>query len=176
LNRSADSRSIQSQRNKVRSLSIKISAERVTFLSADLSEASLGLESRVYADILATAADIVHNAWPVNFNVALSTFQPYLTSLVNLISLAASGSQLPSILFVSSIASVSSYSGPSLKIPEQSINDVTAPLPIGYGGRKYVAERLLGYASSKLGIHTNVAQVGQIAGPAHSAGQWSTSE
>ncbi|MCJ1251009.1 hypothetical protein MMC30_008240 [Trapelia coarctata] len=176
LNRSSDSRSLQSQRNKARGLPAVFPAERVTFLTADLSKSSLSLEPRIYQDILENATDIIHNAWPVNFNVSLTTFQPHLAGVINLIDLAASGSNSPSILFVSSISSVSNYSGPSLKVPEQIIQDITAPLPIGYGESKYAAERLLGYASSKLGIHTKVARVGQIAGPVDSAGKWSKSE
>ena len=176
LNRSPDSGSLQSKRNKARGLSPPFLSDRVTFLTSDLSKPFLGLEHHVYADILSSATDIIHNAWPVNFNVSLATFQPHLTGVVNLISLAASGDRSPSILFVSSISSVSSYTGGAGPVPEQVIEDHTAPLSAGYGESKYVAERLLAYASSKLSIHTSVARVGQIAGPVHTAGMWNKSE
>jgi len=176
LNRSPDSHSLQSQRNAPRNLPNTFPAELVTFLTADLSKPSLGLDPPIYQTILATTTNIIHNAWPVNFNLSLPTFHPHLAGIVNLIALAASASYAPSLLFVSSISSVANYSGPSPKVPETIIDDITTPLPIGYGESKYIAERLLGYASRSLGIRTSVARVGQIAGPIERKGVWNKAE
>ncbi|TVY78113.1 Non-canonical non-ribosomal peptide synthetase FUB8 [Lachnellula suecica] len=176
LNRSTDSKSLQIQRNKARGLPTDFPSGRVSFLTADLEKPSLGLDEKVYAEILASATEIIHNAWPVNFNLSLPTFRPQLSGVVNLIEIAASGAKSPSIHFVSSVSSVASYSSESSAIPEQIIHDSKAPAPMGYGESKHIAERLLDYASSKLGITASIARVGQVAGPVNSTGHWNKAE
>ncbi|TVY16316.1 Non-canonical non-ribosomal peptide synthetase FUB8 [Lachnellula arida] len=176
LNRSADSELLQIQRNKVRGLPTDFSADRVSFLTANLESPFLGLDEKVYAEILASATEIIHNAWPVNFNLSLPTFRPQLSGAVKLIELSATGANSPSILFVSSISSVASYRAESSAVPEKIIHDSTVPAPMGYGESKYIAERLLDYAASKLNISASIARVGQVAGPINSTGHWNKAE
>jgi len=171
LNRGSDSRALQLERNVARGLPTEFPSSKVTFLSADLSKDNLGLEPEVYQKIRASATEIIHNAWPVNFNIALSTFRPQLTGVVNLIKLSATGAASPSLIFLSSISSVGSLSGPP--IPEEVITDLAAPLPMGYGESKYLAERIIDHASTVLpDLNLKFARVGQIAGPAVKPGSW----
>jgi nucleoside-diphosphate-sugar epimerase len=171
LNRASDSQSLQVERSKARGLPTEFSADRVTFLTADWSKDSLGLDAEVYERLRSTVTDVIHNAWPVNFNLSLSTFAPQLSGVINLLKLAASTSHSCTLLFISSISSVLAY---TLKpIPEEIITDPRAALPMGYAESKYLTERILDYASIALPtVNTVVVRVGQVAGPAFEPGNW----
>lgn len=171
LNRASDSHSLQVTRNKARGLPSEYTPNRVSFLTADIAKESLGLEVDVYEKLSSSVTDIIHNAWPVNFNMSLSTFEPHLTGVVNLLKLAALTSHTTSFLFISSISSV--LASTVSPIPETIITDPLAALPMGYGESKYLAERILDHASSTLAsLNISIARVGQVAGPAYSPGFW----
>lgn len=175
LNRSPDSQLLQLERSKARNLPVQFPKERVTFLTGDLSLDSLGLESDTYERIRSSATDIIHNAWPVNFNLSLSTFQPNLLGVIKLITLAAAAPKSPSVVFISSISSVASHQ--ETPLPEVIVPNILAPLPMGYAESKYLAERILDYAASKIpSLVTSIARIGQVAGPANSNGQWNKHE
>ena len=61
-----------------------LEAERVTFLQADLTKHLLGLNTTTYHRLQLDATLIMHNAWPLNFNLSLTSFHPNLAGLVNL--------------------------------------------------------------------------------------------
>ena len=176
LNRAPDSASLQVLRNKVRNLPTDFPTDRVSFLTADLTDPALGLEPQVYSNLLANATCIVHNAWPVNFNLPLSAFQPQLAGVINLIDFAASATLPPKMLFISSVSSVLNDRNGQSIVREEIIPNVAAPSPMGYGESKYLAERLLDYAAEKLSLSIDIARVGQIAGPLNSSGTWNKAE
>lgn len=175
LNRAADSRSLQLERNKSRNIPSNFPTSRVTFLSTDLSKENLGLESADYDKLQSSVTDIIHNAWPVNFNLSLETFAPHLAGTINLLKLGASATNAFTFLFVSSVSSVLAYS--TQPVPEEIITDSKAPLPMGYGESKHISERLLHYASTVLSnANFIVVRVGQVTGPAHAPGHWNRRE
>lgn len=174
LNRAPDSASLQKQRNLTRGLTTDFPTGRVTFLAADFSEPNLGLDASVYSNLLEQVTSIIHNAWPVNFNLSLDSFRPQITGVVNLIKFAVASWLSPSLLYVSSISSVSNHGGPF--IPEEVLHDNTAPLPMGYAESKYLSERILDHANEFLPLRASVARVGQIAGPIQGSGHWNSSE
>ncbi|RDL33844.1 uncharacterized protein BP5553_08212 [Venustampulla echinocandica] len=149
--------------NSSRMLTTSFPADRVTFLTVDYAKPSFGLEQEAYFSLQKRVSCIIHNAWLVNLNIPLSSFLPHLQGLVNLIGFAASGQQHPSILFISSTSAVSSFDGSN--IPEEIIYDSTVPAATGYGESKYLAERILHYSARRLSIKTQIARLGQIAGP-----------
>ncbi|KAI0396543.1 acetyl-CoA synthetase-like protein [Xylariaceae sp. FL0594] len=137
--------------------------ERVTFLQANLSSSHLGLEEKTYEALRSRVGLVIHNAWPVNFNLSLSAFRPHLAGVVNLCKLsAASGARL---FFVSSVGVVSGE-GVEKAAPETVMLplDETVPGPNGYGRSKYLAELLCDAAARHLRIPVTVARVGQVAG------------
>ncbi|KIW12711.1 hypothetical protein PV08_09989 [Exophiala spinifera] len=180
LNRSTDSRSVQQTRNASHQLDTDISEDRVSFFTADLSKPSFGLTKSEYDHISTTATEIVHCSWPVDFNKSLPSFHSSLDGIVNLAVFAATARKSPSLLFISSISAVSSYSGGPRaairEVPETIVKDITAPAPMGYGQSKYLAERILDMASHKFRIKTGVVRVGQICGTSYNLPGWSRNE
>ena len=176
LNRATNSLALQQKRNQSYGLEMQLNASRVTFVTADLSQEHLGLQQDVFHQLIGTATHIIHNAWPVNFNLPLPAFRTQLDSLVNLISFTAKSTISPRLSFISSISSVMSYGSSSQKIPEELISAESAPGPNGYSESKFLSERLLDHAAQKLSIDTGIARVGQIAGPVRHAGVWNKAE
>jgi thioester reductase-like protein len=180
LNRGANSEQLQSARNATRGLSTACPADRVTFLTADLTKPSLGLESTVYERLHAHVALIIHAAWPVNFNLPLSSFRSSLIGLVNIMRYAAAALQKPHLHYVSSIGSVIGVgkddSFPSHNIPEEVLPSSLLPRLNGYSESKYVAELLLAQASSNLGLSVSLSRVGQVAGAINGPGLWNPQE
>ena len=176
LNRATDSLALQKIRNQLYGLKMQLDASRVTFLTADLSQEHLGLQQEIFQKLISTATLIIHNAWPVNFNLSLPAFRTQLDSLVNLIDFSAKSTASPQLFFISSISSVMSYGSSSQTIPEEVISTESAPGPNGYAESKFLSERLLDHAAQKLSINTAFARVGQIAGPVHHPGLWNKAE
>ena len=176
LNRATDSLGLQKKRNQLYGLEMQIDASRITFLEADLSQEYLGLQQEIFHKLITTTTLIIHNAWPVNFNLPLASFRQQLDGLVNLISFTARATTSPQLFFISSISSVMSFGSSSQMIPEEVISADSAPGPNGYAESKFISESLLGHAARKLSIDTTIARVGQIAGPVHHAGIWKKAE
>ena len=176
LNRATDSLARQKQRNQSYGLETQLDACRVTFLTANLSQENLGLQQETLHKLMSTATHIIHNAWPVNFNLSLPAFRTQLDGLVNLIGFTAKATMSPQLFFISSISSVMSYGLSARSIPEEVISTDSSPGPTGYAESKYLSERLLDYAAQKLSIDTAFARVGQIAGPVSHAGLWNKAE
>jgi thioester reductase-like protein len=179
LNRLENSETIQMARNKARGLSTEIPSSRVVFLTADLAKPNFGLDEKVFNNLAATTTRIIHNAWTVDFNKTLQSFQSNISGLLGLISFSAASDLSPSLFFISSISSVGNYHNTkeSLNsIPETILHDPETPSPMGYGESKYIAERLLDYAEQKFHITTGAARVGQIAGTAENPRGWNRQE
>ena len=172
LDRAPASSDIRSQRKGTRKLATEYPSDRVTFLTANISQQNFGLELKTYDTLLSQATAIIHSAWPVNFNLPLSAFGPQLVGITRLVEFVISATHSPCVFFVSSISSVLSHSDGGPLIPEDVIVDAKSPSPMGYGESKYVAELLLDYASEQLSIDARIARVGQIAGPVEGQGSW----
>jgi hypothetical protein len=150
LNRSEDSESVQKVRNEERGLSTEFPSSRVIFLTADLTRPNFGIDEKTFSSLASTTTRMIHNAWPVDFNKTLQSFQPSLDGVLGLISFATTANLSPSLFFISSISSVGNYrnTNKSLpQIPEIVLSDLATPAPMGYGESKYIAERLLDYAT-----------------------------
>lgn len=176
LNRRKDSGTFQLEKNQSHGLAEHLPSARTTFLTADLSQKGLGLESEILTRLKQSITLVIHNAWPVNFNLNLQSFRPQLDGLVNLIELVTEAPTCPALFFISSISSVMSHRSPTGRIPEQAIQSNTAPAPNGYAESKHVAEVLLEYAGRQLGIPTSFARAGQIAGAVQHRGVWNKAE
>lgn len=176
LDRSSSAHSRHLEKSKKNHESTDFPTSKVTFLKTDFSKPDLDLEDETYKRIQNSATDIIHSAWPVNFNLSLETFKPQLDGIIHLLSFVSAIPHQVSLLFISSISSILALE--STLIPETIIDDVSAPLPMGYAESKFISERILDYASkTKLPtVDIKVARVGQIAGPAYTSGVWNPSE
>lgn len=153
-------------------------SNRVTFLKADLNKPDLGLDETNYQSLPVRVSLIIHNAWPVNFNLALPAFRPQLTGLVNLFRLSA-GSTVNNTLrfvFISSISAIGNLDSQNGAAPEEILESIDTPYANGYAQSKYLGERLCNIASKELGIPVQVARIGQVAGAVHHQGVWNTAE
>lgn len=182
LNRSASASTRQLENNEARGLKasaalLRSQDPRIAFLTVDLTKADLGLSPDQYASLTKTASIILHNAWPVSFNLSFSSFRPSLQGVQNLITLALSCHHLCTFMFISSVSVVGrwgSLPGSTATVPEVELQDWRTA-KMGYGQSKLVAERVCVKAAEDLGLTTNIVRVGQVAGPVERElkGEWS---
>ncbi|KAF3064982.1 L-aminoadipate-semialdehyde dehydrogenase [Daldinia childiae] len=177
LNRSQrGGRSIQSYRFAATGLAADF-GDRVTFIQADLSNPSLGVDEGTYNELRSRVGLVIHNAWPVNFNLGLQAFRPHLAGLVNLFALsAASTARKMRIVFISSIGAIGGRSVDSGAAPEAVLEPLDSPAANGYSRSKFISENLCNTASKHLGIPVTIARVGQVGGAARYPGLWNPSE
>ncbi|KAK7745764.1 putative secondary metabolism biosynthetic enzyme [Cytospora paraplurivora] len=143
---------------------------RVSFHQAEYRSHDLGLPSAVLSDLRETASVIIHNAWKVDFNHSLDTFEEvHIRGVRNLINFSAGSPMHPRIVFVSSISSVGDWHAVDPQvgdIPESLPPTLAAAQPNGYAESKAVAEHILAEAAQESGLDVSILRVGQIAGPA----------
>ena len=201
LNRACSGSSIhQRQKEALESRGACLSFEdwaKVVLLEADLTKVDFGLgegelgavRSFVFCHLfkltklgyqLKSVTHIIHNAWPVNFNLHLSSFEPHVKGLCHLVRLALLNTGTIRIMFTSSIAVASRYSPPSFTFPSSSSSsseipivqvpeiplDATHPAPFGYAQAKWVCEQLLETMNQLFGsaVRASVVRLGQITG------------
>lgn len=178
-------------RDKLISLSPEV-RQKVTTIQATLSLPQLGLGSEAYNSLLPRVTHILHNAWPMDFNRRLSSFESQFQAVQNLLGLALDASKCDGsaycmglrnrvkFVFISSIAVVGKYPGASKEystIPENNIIDVTYTNGIGYAEAKLVCERIVQSAREKFptNIEAGSVRIGQMSGSEES-GFWNTEE
>ncbi|KAF5389352.1 hypothetical protein D9757_004361 [Collybiopsis confluens] len=151
-----------------------LSSQKLVFLEGEASQPHLGLSDDLYRELLDNVTLIIHNAWRLDFNLSLPSFEPHIRGTRNLIDMArASRFALSTrFLFTSSISAGQSWNtksqGPYL---EQIESNPKYAVGGGYGESKYVSERIL----QKSGLHTCVLRIGQISG-GNPSGAWATSD
>jgi hypothetical protein len=151
LNRGEDGGgSRQPSVSTLRDLSAEFSM--VDFVRVDISVADLGLEPDKYNELLTTADRIIHNAWPVNFNISIASFGPHISGVRYLVYFAYAATKHIPIVFVSSISTVDGWTATG-HVPEQSIDDLTLPR-MGYGRSKLASSLILDAATAYSGVPT----------------------
>ncbi|QRV95029.1 L-aminoadipate-semialdehyde dehydrogenase [Ceratobasidium sp. AG-Ba] len=150
-----------------------LESEKLVLLEAELTKSGLGLASSMLDEIRTTATAIIHNAWQVNFNLTLQSFEPSIVGAKNLIDLASDSVHRPRFIFTSSIsvAGVGKIGG---GLPEGYISLDQSTKRIGYGESKLVAEKMLESARSA-GLETCIVRFGQLTGD-KSSGSWSSTD
>ncbi|KAF9567997.1 acetyl-CoA synthetase-like protein [Agrocybe pediades] len=142
-----------------------LSNERVVFYDVEINAPFFGLAEDVFKAIHNTVTLVIHNAWALNFNWQLATFESvHIAGLRNIVDFALTSprSTPPRVAFTSSIASAGAYtSGP---VPETPIDDPSICLTQGYARSKFVGERILAIAAEKTGLKTLSFRIGQISG------------
>ena len=140
---------------------------RLTFITVNYGLENLGLDSSSFANITEECDRIVHSAWKVDFNQALSSFAENIQSIRTMIDWIIASARRPRILYLSSISSVGPWK-PTYKnstgIPEAPVEDLGAALSIGYSESKQTSERLLDKAASESQVPVTILRVGQVGG------------
>ena len=151
---------------------------RVQFLQVSFGEPQFGLEADKYEELLSFVDTVIHNAWKVDFNNTVESFEEtHIRGMRRFVDFSLESRYNTHIHFVSSISTVGSWTaqmGPS--VPEVAMEDSAVVLPQGYGESKHIAERICLEASRRSQVPTSVYRVGQIAGPTTVRGQWNPHE
>lgn len=150
--------------------------EKISILTSELSAPKLGLDDASYTSLLPQVTHVIHCAWPVNFQLALTAFEPSIQGLQNLLqlSLDVAFATPARFLFCSSIAAASG-SPPGALIPEAPIHDLAQASDTGYGQSKLVGERIVEAAVLDAGANAAVLRIGQVVGGMKS-GWWNDKE
>ncbi|KAM0512849.1 hypothetical protein ACHAPE_008482 [Trichoderma viride] len=147
---------------------------KVEFLGSDLSKPNFGLDAAKYAEMLSSVDRIVHNAWPVNFNMPIASFEPFIRGVRHFVDFAGASHKKVAVVFVSSIGTANNWKS-SEPVPERRLEDPTLA-EMGYGLSKLAASFILDAAAAQSGLATVSVRVGQIAGPKAGNGVWNPQE
>lgn len=176
LDRSPDAqqRNIKAFRERHLPSAILSDKRRCVFIQAAFGSHQLGLDDETYAGLLQHVDAIVHNAWAVNFNHSLESFDAvHIRGVRRFIDFAALSPRKPRIHFVSSISSVGNWGAlygkwqqiPAKGLVAAKVEYDVAQLDLGYGESKHVSERVLELAVHRNIVSSSILRVGQIAGP-----------
>ncbi|KAH6844497.1 hypothetical protein B0I37DRAFT_164453 [Chaetomium sp. MPI-CAGE-AT-0009] len=172
LNRTDDAEARQRKANTDRGLNIDFS--KAEFLRADMSQYDLGLGQGVYEGLLAEVDRVIHNQWPVNFNMPIESFEPHIRGVRNLADFSCKAAKRVPIVFISSIATVSAWKNPE-PVPEEPLGDLGISAG-GYGQSKLISSLILEKASEASGVPVEIMRIGQIGGSSSERGLWNRQE
>lgn len=160
--------------------------QKLSAFSCDFNnvEENLSLQPETLHLFRSTITHIIHNAWSVNFNQSLRSFdRGCISSTHFLLNLAATSptrlphnnkkqKQKPSLTFISSIAT-------ALAAPTSVAEDLVpwsyVEERMGYAQSKWVAEQLLATAAAQAEIPVRIARLGQVCGDSVE-GLWNPAE
>ncbi|PYI10999.1 acetyl-CoA synthetase-like protein [Aspergillus sclerotiicarbonarius CBS 121057] len=173
FNRAADGRARQTDVSASWGLSTDFS--RAEFLQVDLANPSFGLAADVYTRLAGEVDRVIHNAWPVNFNLTIVSFEPHLRGTRHLVEFSAQARKTVPITFVSSVSTVEQWPTPDTPVPEAALSDWSLAAT-GYGKSKLASSMILDAAATESGVPRAIIRVGQVAGPRGLHGQWNPQE
>jgi thioester reductase-like protein len=112
---------------------------------------------------------VIHNAWSVNFNMGVTSFENQIQGERNLLDFSFKANAR--FFFVSSVSAAVRSGG---VVTESHLQHLTDAQQMGYARSKLVAERLCQQAE-RAGLDARVLRVGQIVGDTR-LGQWNATE
>ncbi|KZT58729.1 acetyl-CoA synthetase-like protein [Calocera cornea HHB12733] len=153
-----------------------LGSAKLKLLEGDVASADLGLKAGLLAELKSSVTTIIHNAWRLDFNLMLSSFESHIASTHNLINLALSvdAPRPAKLIFTSSISALSSWREPR-PVPEILLTDASIAVGTGYGESKWVAEQVVASAAIERGVDVTIWRIGQLAG-SRLNGAWSTTD
>ncbi|KAI6850943.1 acetyl-CoA synthetase-like protein [Hortaea werneckii] len=178
LNRSGNAEDRQRESFQRRGIAADFS--KVRFLHTDFGKDQFGLHDRVYDELLQTVDVFIHNAWAVDFNLALESYEGvHISGTRRFVDFSTQSKHRAHIIFISSIASVGNWTGVhpnEHEVPERLDTDHAVALPQGYGESKHVASLILAAGAQRSGVPCTVARAGQLAGPSNGDSEWNRHE
>ncbi|KAJ3997443.1 hypothetical protein F5050DRAFT_1419742 [Lentinula boryana] len=150
-----------------------LASTKLVFLEGESGNENLGLGEDMFDELRQNLTLVIHNAWRLDFNLSLSSFESHIKGARSLIDLARSSCHSSDIrfLFTSSIASTQSWDAEKGPYPEEVVLDSSYAVGGGYGESKYVTERIL----ARSGLKVTSFRIGQICG-GEPNGAWATSD
>ena len=168
LDRSADVRKKHETLFQEEGILLENLATKAHYFVADYSHDTLGLAPSAFIELKENVDVILHNAWKVDFNHSLQSFEDtHIRGTRHLLDLSADSQKNPRIVFISSVASVANWAtvyGEEAIVPETALENGKTTATLGYGESKHVAERILTIASERCKVPISILRVGQIAG------------
>lgn len=132
-----------------------------------------------FAYLSEVADRVIHNAWEVNLNIPVSSFESQLRGVRHLADFAAQARKRVALLFVSSISTVDRWNANNkakvVKVPEKRLEDLKLSSS-GYGRSKMIGSLILEDVATAAGFPAATIRVGQIAGPEAERGHWNKRE
>ncbi|KAJ6613063.1 hypothetical protein B0H10DRAFT_2275780 [Mycena sp. CBHHK59/15] len=154
-----------------RGLDLQLLASRkLVFVEAQTDQKNFGLKLDLVEEIRNSVTLIIQNAWTLDFNMGLASFEPHILGTRRLIDLALSSPHAPKFLFTSSIAAVQLWDPSRGACPETILSDPRVALG-GYGQSKYIVEQILAQSD----LNASCLRIGQICGGPPN-GAWATTD
>ncbi|KAI0062574.1 acetyl-CoA synthetase-like protein [Artomyces pyxidatus] len=152
-----------------------LSSQKLVFLEGELTAPAFSLNPAMYEEILSSVTHIVHNAWRINLNLSLMSFEEGIAGVRALVdfSLKSTLPLPPRLLFVSSIGVLINFDNSGYVKEDILANPVTA-VGTGYSESKWISERILDAAGEKTALKPVVVRLGQVCGDAN--GVWNETE
>ena len=145
----------------------------------------LGLDYDTFQKVASQITHIFHGAWPMDFKMKVSSFEPQIKAVRDLIELARAAYfrrtlPKPRLILASSIAVVGCYSkiaSSGAVVPEVSMANSSVTLPIGYAQAKWCCEKVIESVRDSIPheVEANIVRIGQLSG-SQSTGFWSSKE
>lgn len=156
---------------------VTLSGTDIVCFSAVLEDPKLGLQPEAWALVSSKVTCVIHNGWPVNFNMSVQSFAGPLLGSVALINMAAQtpATHKPRFIFASSVSAT--FGAPGARYEEDFSSDPNDTAKMGYARSKWIVERLCDYAQHHVGngFEAAVARIGQMVGDRRS-GIWNETE
>ena len=189
LNRSATATSKFHQQRSAVGHKFSTSTAKLEFIQVSFGKHNFGLPALTYQHLVDKVDIVIHNAWQVDFNRTLSSFEdPHLVGTRTLVDWSLRSPRQMHLFFVSSIATVAYWPGyypdsdsknptptngheHAISTPEDPPDPARIPAaPNGYAQSKYVAESILAHACAQCQIPVTIIRPGQIVDPTHRRG------
>ncbi|TFK50396.1 acetyl-CoA synthetase-like protein [Heliocybe sulcata] len=153
-----------------------LDSSKLVLVEGEESKTNLGLGSTMYEKLRTSCTHILHSSWRLDFNLAVSSFEPNIAGVRNLIDLglASSYGSHFRFIFTSSVGVSQGWNREMGLFPEKSDLPIDVAVGAGYGESKFVSEQLLRRASER-GIQTTSLRIGQICGGKPN-GSWATTD
>ncbi|KAI0749979.1 male sterility protein-domain-containing protein [Daedaleopsis nitida] len=151
-----------------------LDSERFIMVEGDLGAPWLGIEPTLLEEIRGSVTYMIHNAWRVNFNLPVDSFDVYLRALRTLVDLAISCpyTEPPKVQYISSITVFGQCEIPA-PVPEEPMEPNSA-MGSGYGESKWVGEQILLSIAESTNVSIQIVRLAQICG--HRDGYWNSDE
>ncbi|KAI9433075.1 acetyl-CoA synthetase-like protein [Lactarius indigo] len=148
-----------------------LSSKKLVYVEGDLNALAFGVNDRLYEEIRGSVTHIVHNAWKINLNLSLASFEDGISGVRALVDFAITSplarARICSCLFYLHFENKGSVVEEVLSNPEIAVGT-------GYSESKWVAERILDVAAERTALRPVVVRLGQVCGDG--SGTWNESE
>ena len=115
-----------------------------------------------------TVTHIFHNAWRVDFNLSLPSFESSIAGVRKLIDFACATQYTTRLFFTSSISATAKWDVSLGRVPEDVILNPQVAASNGYGASKFVAEQ----AGLSNADYTQLSLMVATLAPSEGSGKW----